>query len=80
MNNFQNQLNKQNIMMNFQPIYFVITYQLDLYTFLLYYQGVNSYVSELDFPRKEYDPTIEDDENAHVNSEGTKLLTYIYAD
>ncbi|CAD8142533.1 unnamed protein product [Paramecium octaurelia] len=41
---------------------------------------VNSYVCELDFPKKEIDLNQEDDENAHINLEGTKLLTYIYAD
>ncbi|CAD8138112.1 unnamed protein product [Paramecium pentaurelia] len=41
---------------------------------------VNTYVCELDFPKKEIDLNQEDDENAHINLEGTKLLTYIYAD
>ncbi|CAD8127048.1 unnamed protein product [Paramecium sonneborni] len=41
---------------------------------------VNTYVCELDFPRKEIDQNLEDDENAHINLEGAKLLTYVYAD
>lgn len=33
----------------------------------------------MDFPTKEFNIQEEDDENAHINLEGTKLLTYIYA-
>jgi len=33
----------------------------------------------MDFPTKDFNIQEEDDENAHINLEGTKLLTYIYA-
>ncbi|KAM3142503.1 hypothetical protein pb186bvf_005405 [Paramecium bursaria] len=39
----------------------------------------NVYVCELEFPTKDFNIDEDDEENAHQNIEGAKLLTYIYA-